>query len=78
MMEIAGRMGTSRNAKVTPTARASMLVAMARRNIVFTPVVASAGQLSLPDKASLIMFTPIINNSPNAIQWSMLSINCLN
>ena len=55
-------------AKDTPTAKASILVATANTNISFTPREASASSSSSLDKASLIIFAPIKAKSTNAIQ----------
>ena len=57
-------------AKDTPTARASMLVAIAIVSIVLKPKDESAGQLS-PSQASLIMFAPISARRTKATQWSI-------
>ena len=65
----AGSMLTSWKAKATPTARASMLSAMARGNITLGLKLASTGQLDSRD--SLIMLMPIISSRPKDIQWSI-------
>lgn len=51
------------------TARASMLVAMARRSIVLMLV--SSFFSSSPEKASFSMFAPMNTNRAKAIQWSI-------
>ena len=82
MKETAGRISTSRKAKVTPTARASMLVATASRNISFTARDASSwgqpGSSSFSETASRIMLTPMMPRSTKAIQWSMAVIRSRN
>ena len=73
MSSTAGTILTSRNAKVTPTARASMLVATARVSMVLNPKEASGHSSSLL-KDSFIMLAPITASSTKAIQWSMFVI----
>ena len=63
------------NAKVIPTARASILVAMASRSIVLKLNEASSFSSSF-DSASLIILPPIRQSSTNAIQWSTAVIYC--
>lgn len=75
-MEI--QMFTCRKANDTPTAKASMLVATASRNIVFKHVVESGSSDPSSDKASRIMLAPINKRSPKAIQWSIATIRCSN
>ena len=59
---------TCKNAKVTPTASASMLVATASGSMALTPKESfSSSALS---RDSLIMFAPISESSTKAIQWS--------
>ena len=71
-------------ANVTPTARASMLVAIAIMSMVLNPVQLQAVVCcplsvdSSSDNASLIILTPIMSNNPNAIQWSNDMIRCSN
>ena len=52
-----------------PIARASMLVAIASRTIVLTPMSASTSSSS-PNSPSRTMFAPIRNRRKNATQWS--------
>ena len=68
----AGTICTFKNAKVTPTASASILVAIAKRNISFASIQAST--FSSSPIASLIMFPPIIISSTNAIQCAYFVI----
>ena len=68
---------SGKSANVTPTARASILVATAKRNIVFTSILLSVSSSSL-DKDSFIMFAPIMASKANAIQWSIEVIYFLN
>ena len=64
-------MATFKKAKVTPTARASMLVATA--SISTSRRSNPAGQQSPSSwKASQTIFPPIQPSSRKAIQWSML------
>ena len=63
-------MSVFRNAKETPAARASMLVATAKTNSALIEKSALFSSSSLLPTASLIMLPPIIANSANAIQWS--------
>ena len=63
----AGTMRTLKNAKVIPTARASMLVAMARINMVFISREAFSGDSSL-ESASFIMVIPIKDRKTKATQ----------
>ena len=75
---IAGRICTSKKAKVTPTASASMLVATASGSIVLKEKESLTSSSS--PSASRIIFAPISASSTKAIQWSMLLIrlsNCL-
>ena len=62
-------MSTFRKAKVTPTARASMLVAMARSTMFLTSRSAFGHSSSLL-KDSFIMFAPITASRMKATQWS--------
>ena len=87
MTSIDFQMFTSKKANDTPTAKASMLVAMAIMSIVLNPVQLQAHSAvvccplsvnSSSDKASLIILTPIMSNNPNAIQWSNDVIRCSN
>ena len=65
----APRFTSGSRAKVTPTARASMLVARAMSSMVRKPKEASA-QLSSLEKDSLIMLPPMKASSTKATQWS--------
>ena len=56
-----------------PTAKASMLVAMAKVMITFK-LLGSKPCWSLSLNPSLIIRKPKIDNNPKAIQWSMDSI----
>ena len=56
-------------ANETPTAKASMLVAMASKNMVLKLKEPSCFS-SLPQTASRIMLVPMSNSKPKAIQWS--------
>ena len=67
MTAIANHILTDSTAKETPTARASMLVATAIRNIVRTEKSGSGTTFSHA-AASRIMFKPISPNKTNAIQ----------
>ena len=72
---------TLRNANDTPTAKASMLVAMAIMSMVLNPQpheLLSSSSSSSSDKASLIILTPMTSNRPNAIQWSKAVMRCSN
>jgi hypothetical protein len=78
---------TDKKAKDTPTAKASMLVAIAIISIVLKPVLlhehsavgcCPSSADSSSDKASLIILTPMTSNNPNAIQWSKDVIICSN
>ena len=68
---------TFKKAKVTPTAKASIDVAIARGGIMILGE-NSVLQLSSFSNDSLIMLIPIKANKIKAIQWSMLSILSLN
>mgnify|MGYP007065356905 CR=1 FL=1 len=75
--QAARAMSVPSSAKVTPTASASMLVAIASSSIVLKPkssLVSSSSLLS----ASRTMFTPIIASRMNATQWSNWSIRLEN
>ena len=66
-------------AKEIPTAKASILVAMAKSSMVLNPNELSAGSSSFRDNASRIMLAPIKKSNPKAIQWStavMYRSNC--
>lgn len=67
----AGRIETLINAKLTPTANASMLVAIAKTSIDFHPISGSIDSSSW--KESQIILPPIIDNKIKAIQWSNCS-----
>ena len=67
--DTAGRMSTFRKAKVTPTASASMLVAMARSTMFLTSR-SGFGHSSSLLKDSFIMFAPITASRMKATQWS--------
>ena len=69
----AATMSTPRNAKLMPTARASILVASARGSMVLKEKLSFASS-SPPAIASLIMPPPITASSTKAIQWSILTI----
>ena len=56
-------------ANETPTAKASMLVAMASKSMVLKPKEPSCSS-SLPQTASRIMLAPIKKSKLKAIQWS--------
>ena len=64
---------TFRNAKVIPTARASILVATARRNMVLMSSDSFSSSHS-PEQAYLIILAQMIPSRINAIQWSMAVI----
>ncbi len=71
MVRTEGTMETCRNAKVTPTASASMLVASAIRERCLR----SRATSHLPEppsffNVSIIILPPMSDSSPNAIQWS--------
>ncbi len=68
---------TFKNASEIPTARASMLVAMARSSIDLNDRELSDFSSSL-ESASLIIFRPIKSKSINAIQWLKPVILSLN
>ena len=70
MVSTAGRMLTFKNAKVMPTASASMLVATAMANMTRKPREALASSVS-PFRASRSMLIPRIASRAKAIQWSM-------
>ena len=58
-------------AKETPTAKASILVAMAKRNMVLKSKEPLFSPSSfLPQMASRIILVPIRKSKPKAIQWS--------
>ena len=79
IINIARQISTIKNAKVTPTAKASMLVATASRNIVLVLFLFLFLSLSFSSsKASLIMFAPMRKRSPKAIQWSIFVIRLSN
>ena len=67
--DTAGTMSTFRNAKVTPTARASMLVATARRTMPRTSRDALAQDSSF-SKDSFTMPAPMRTRRRKATQWS--------
>ena len=73
MQLIACQILTSINAKVMPTANASMLVAMASSIIFLNPNEPSVVSSSL-EKDSLIILPPISANKKSATQWSMAVI----
>ena len=63
-------------ANETPTAKASMLVAIAKRNMVLkSNALLFSPSSFLPQTASRIMLAPMRTSSPKAIQWSYASIN---
>ena len=62
---------------VTPTANASILVAIANKSIVFTSTLSFLFSTS-SSVESFIIFPPIIASKIKAIQWSTLSTNPLN
>ena len=68
----AGRISTPRQAKLIPTAKASILVATAISSMFFTPK--SSSSFSSSEKASCIILIPITPSRPKAIQWSTLFI----
>ena len=63
-------------AKEIPTAKASMLVAMAKSNMVLmdcfgrSSISMTVSSLSFPISASRIILAPIKKSNPKAIQWS--------
>ena len=85
---------TFKKANVTPTARASILVAIAKINMVLKLLAVGCWLLNFDDDdddddddndddddspaASLIILTPMIVSNPKAIQWSICVINCSN
>ena len=73
----AAPMFTLKKAKLTPTARASMLVATAMGSMAFTDREASGHSSSL-ERDSRIIFPPMMASSAKAIQWSMAVICSLN
>ena len=77
MKETAGTMRTCRKAKVTPTASASMLVAMASRIILPGATEQSTHSSSL-FRDSRIMLNPMMPRRIKAIQWSMEVMASLN
>ena len=77
IINIARQISTIKNANVTPTAKASMLVATASRNIVLVLFLFLSLSFS-SSKASLIMFAPMRKRSPKAIQWSIFVIRLSN
>ena len=62
--------------KEIPTAKASILVAMASMSITFMRV-GSKQHFFLVSKYSIIMRTPMYDNRPKAIQWSYALIESL-
>ena len=75
MIDTAGIILTLRKAKVTPMARASILVATASVSIVFTSIESFT---TSQDFASFIIFMPMTPRSTKAIQWSMELTTFLN
>ena len=75
IMDTAGIILTLRKAKVTPMARASILVATASVSMVFTSIESFT---TSQDFASFIIFMPMIPRSTKAIQWSMELTTFLN
>ena len=73
MKVTAQTMFTCKNANVTPTASASILVATARANIVFTSKLAFSSSSS-SSLDYLIILIPMIPRRTNAIQWSICVI----
>ena len=76
---------TFKKANVTPTARASILVAIAKINMVLRLLNFDDDNDNDDDDddddssaASLIILTPMIVSNPKAIQWSICVINCSN
>ena len=69
MKHTAGRMDTSKKAKVMPTARASMLVATAMGSITRKAREALVSSSS-GHRASRIMLMPSKTSRAKAIQWS--------
>ena len=67
----AGTILTCKNANVTPTASASMLVATASGSMVIKRNESLTFSLSC-SRDSRTMFAPMSASSTNAIQWSML------
>ena len=65
---MAGTILTCKNANVTPTASASMLVATASGSIVIK--LNESLRFSASSRDSFIMLRPISTSSTNAIQWS--------
>lgn len=65
-------------AKEMPTAKASMLVAMAKSNIVLKSRELSSCFSSPFEKDSRIILAPMRNSKPKAIQWSIDSMRCWN
>ena len=70
--DTAGIILTLRNASDTPTASASILVAIASKNILLTPI--SSLTFSSSPNDSLIILPPINKRSINAIQCEYLVI----
>ena len=68
-------MFTLSTAKLIPTASASMLVAIAKRSMVFTSKLASSFSSS---PASLIILSPIMRRRTKAIQWSKSAMIAMN
>ena len=66
------------HANEIPTAKASMLVAMANNNMVLKPNEPSLGWSSCFNSASRIILAPIKKSNPKAIQWSTEVMNCSN
>ena len=73
MKQTAGTMRTRRKPKVTPTARASMLVARAMGSMTFQAREPSS-PLSSFFQASRSMLAPMPASSTKAIQWSTLTM----
>ena len=68
---IVQKLGQTVNAKVIPTASASMLVATAITNIVFAENESFALFSSASPNDSFIIFTPMSESRINATQWSI-------
>ena len=66
----AQRILTFKKAKVTPTAKASMLVATARGSMALNPKEESRDSASV-SRDSRIILIPMIPSRIKAIQWSM-------
>ena len=78
IMSIDDQILTWMQAKEMPTAKASILVAMAKSNMVLKPNELSDGSSSFLDNASRIMLAPIRKSRLKAIQWSTAVIYCSN